>query len=63
MITGVIGLEVFTTVLLVILRFWSFYTNTITLLDYLKFLSLAIVGNAIGGAVVVGLFKYNFRIK
>jgi formate/nitrite transporter FocA (FNT family) len=25
---------------------------------YLKFLSLAIVGNAIGGAVVVGLFKY-----
>jgi formate/nitrite transporter FocA (FNT family) len=51
MITGVIGLEVFITVLLVILRFWSFfYTNTITLLDYLKFLSLAIVGNAIGGA-------------
>jgi hypothetical protein len=28
MITGVIGFEVFTTVLLVILRFWSFYTQT-----------------------------------
>ncbi len=34
------------------------HSSTITLLDYLKFLSLAIVGNAIGGAVVVGLFKY-----
>jgi formate/nitrite transporter FocA (FNT family) len=26
------------------------HTNTITILDYLVFLSLAIVGNAIGGA-------------
>jgi formate/nitrite transporter FocA (FNT family) len=51
-------LEVFITVLLVILRFLELlHTNTITILDYLVFLSLAIVGNAIGGAVVVGLFK------
>jgi formate/nitrite transporter FocA (FNT family) len=59
MITGVIGFGGFHTVLLVILRFGAFlHTNTITILDYLVFLSLAIVGNAIGGAVVVGLFKY-----
>jgi formate/nitrite transporter FocA (FNT family) len=52
-------LEVFTTVLLVYEVLELFYTNTITILD-LVFLSLAIVGNAIGGAVVVGLFKYKF---
>jgi formate/nitrite transporter FocA (FNT family) len=60
MITGVIGFGVFTTVLLVILRFLSFFTQTITILDYLVFLSLAIVGNAIGGAVVVDFSSIEF---
>jgi formate/nitrite transporter FocA (FNT family) len=34
------------------------YSDAITLLDYLWFLVLALLGNAIGGAIVVGLFKY-----
>jgi hypothetical protein len=52
-------LEVFITVLLVILRFLELlHTNTITILDYLVFLSLAIVGNAIGA--VVGLSNTEF---
>jgi formate/nitrite transporter FocA (FNT family) len=55
MITGVIGFGGFHHS--IILSFGAFlHTNTITILDYLVFLSLAIVGNAIGGAVVVGLF-------
>ena len=60
MITGVIGFGGFHhSIVGNIEVFGAFlHSNTITLLDYLKFLSLAIVGNAIGGAVVVGLFKY-----
>jgi formate/nitrite transporter FocA (FNT family) len=60
MITGVIGfggfhhsivgnIEVFGALL---------YSNSVTILDYLWFLFLAILGNGIGGAIVVGLFKY-----
>jgi formate/nitrite transporter FocA (FNT family) len=60
MITGVIGFGGFHhSIVGNIEVFGAFlHTNTITILDYLVFLSLAIVGNAIGGAVVVGLFKY-----
>jgi formate/nitrite transporter FocA (FNT family) len=60
MITGVIGFGGFHhSIVGNIEVFGAFlHSNTITLLDYLAFLSLAIVGNAIGGAVVVGLFKY-----
>jgi formate/nitrite transporter FocA (FNT family) len=60
MITGVIGFGGFHhSIVGNIEVFGAFlHSNTITLLDYLAFLSLALVGNAIGGAVVVGLFKY-----
>ena len=34
------------------------YSNSVTILDYLWFLFLALVGNSIGGGIVVGLFKY-----
>ncbi|MEC5166376.1 formate/nitrite transporter FocA (FNT family) [Flavobacterium sp. PL11] len=34
------------------------YSNDISLLDYLWFLLLALLGNAVGGGIVVGLFKY-----
>lgn len=34
------------------------YSDGVTFLDYLWFLLLALLGNAIGGAIVVGLFKY-----
>jgi formate/nitrite transporter FocA (FNT family) len=60
MITGVIGfgglhhsiignIEVFGAYL---------HSDAITFLDYLWFLVLALIGNAIGGSIVVGLFKY-----
>ncbi|MFT6731299.1 MAG: formate/nitrite transporter FocA (FNT family) [Glaciecola sp.] len=60
MITGVIGFGGFHhSIVGNIEVFGAFlHSNTITLLDYLAFLALAVVGNAIGGAVVVGLFKY-----
>jgi formate/nitrite transporter FocA (FNT family) len=45
-------LEVFTSIVGNIEVLELLHSNTITLLDYLAFLSLAIVGNAIGGAVV-----------
>ncbi len=59
-ITGVIGfggfhhsivgnIEVFGAVL---------YSNSVTFVDYLWFLLLALLGNSIGGGIVVGLFKY-----
>jgi formate/nitrite transporter FocA (FNT family) len=60
MITGVIGFGGFHQCVGNIEVLELLHTNTITILDYLVFLSLAIVGNAIGGAVVVGLFKYRF---
>lgn len=34
------------------------FSDTITFFDYLWFLILAILGNSIGGSIVVGLFKY-----
>lgn len=34
------------------------YSDAISIFDYLSFLLLALLGNAIGGGVVVGLFKY-----
>lgn len=60
MITGVIGfggfhhsivgnVEVFGALL---------HSSDISILDYLWFLLLALLGNGIGGAIVVGLFKY-----
>jgi len=60
MITGVIGFGGFHhSIVGNIEVFGAFlHSNTITFLDYLGFLSIAIVGNAIGGAVVVGLFKH-----
>jgi formate/nitrite transporter FocA (FNT family) len=58
MITGVIGFGGFHHSIVGNIEVLELlHTNTITILDYLVFLSLAIVGNAIGGAVVVGLFK------
>jgi formate/nitrite transporter FocA (FNT family) len=60
LITGVIGfggfhhsivgnIEVFGALL---------YSSNVHLLDYIRFLGLALFGNIIGGAIVVGLFKY-----
>lgn len=60
MITGVIGfggfhhsivgnIEVFGALL---------YSDNVHFLDYISFLALALIGNIIGGAIVVGLFKY-----
>lgn len=34
------------------------YSDGISVLDYLRFLALALVGNGMGGAIVVALFKY-----
>ncbi|MDT0295352.1 formate/nitrite transporter family protein [Mesonia ostreae] len=34
------------------------YSDDVSLIDYLMFLLLTLVGNGIGGAIVVGLFKY-----
>ncbi|WP_016991294.1 formate/nitrite transporter family protein [Flavobacterium sp. ACAM 123] len=60
MITGVIGFGGFHhSIVGNIEVFGAFlHSDTISLLDYLAFLALALVGNAIGGAIVVGLFKY-----
>jgi formate/nitrite transporter FocA (FNT family) len=60
MITGVIGFgEFHHSIIGNIEVFGAFlHSNSITLLDYVKFLALALIGNGIGGAVVVGLFKY-----
>lgn len=35
------------------------YSDTLSFLDYIRYLSLALVGNGIGGAIVVALFKYH----
>jgi formate/nitrite transporter FocA (FNT family) len=59
MITGVIGFGGFHHS--IVGNIEVFFLLQITLLDYLKFLSLAIVGNAIGGAVVVGLSSIEFQ--
>ncbi|SIQ63015.1 formate/nitrite transporter family protein [Maribacter ulvicola] len=60
MITGVIGFGGFHhSIVGNIEVFGAFlHTSEISALDYLWFLFLALLGNSIGGAVVVGLFKY-----
>lgn len=34
------------------------YSSSVSVIDYLSFLLLALLGNSIGGGIVVGLFKY-----
>lgn len=60
MITGVIGFGGFHhSIVGNIEVFGAFlHTNTISIKDYLWFLFLTLSGNGIGGAIVVGLFKY-----
>ena len=60
LITGVIGFGGFHhSIVGNIEAFGAFlHSDTVSLWDYLSFLLLALVGNAIGGAIVVGLFKY-----
>lgn len=60
MITGVIGFGGFHhSIVGNIEVFGAFlHTDGISITDYLWFLFLALAGNSIGGAVVVGLFKY-----
>ncbi|MEP2280368.1 formate/nitrite transporter family protein [Maribacter sp.] len=60
MITGVIGFGGFHhSIVGNIEVFGAFlHSNDFSMLDYLWFLFLALLGNSIGGAVVVGLFKY-----
>jgi formate/nitrite transporter FocA (FNT family) len=60
MITGVIGFGGFHhSIVGNIEVFGAFlYSDTVYLIDYLWFLILALIGNGIGGAIVVGLFKY-----
>jgi formate/nitrite transporter FocA (FNT family) len=59
-ITGVIGFGGFHhSIVGNIEAFGAFlHSENISFWDYLSFLLLALVGNAIGGAIVVGLFKY-----
>lgn len=60
MITGVIGFGGFHHSIVGNIEVFGayLYSDTITFFDYLWFLVLALLGNGIGGAVVVGLFKY-----
>lgn len=34
------------------------HSNQVTVIDYLQFLAITLLGNGFGGAIVVGLFKY-----
>ncbi len=60
MITGVIGFVGFHhSIVGNIEAFGAYlYADSVSVWDYLWFLVLALVGNGVGGAVVVGLFKY-----
>lgn len=60
MITGVIGFGGFHhSIIGNIEVFGAFlHSGSVSILDYLWFLLLALLGNGVGGAVVVGLFKY-----
>lgn len=60
MITGVIGFGGFHHSIVGNIEVFGAYlhSSSITLLDYVRFLALALIGNGIGGAIVVGLFKY-----
>ncbi|WP_226004343.1 formate/nitrite transporter family protein [Natrinema salinisoli] len=43
--------------------FGVFVSPTVSVLDYVKFLSLATAGNAVGGVVFVGLLKYGHVVR
>ena len=43
--------------------FGVFLSPRVSLMDYAAFLSLATLGNAVGGAVFVGLFKYSHVVR
>jgi formate/nitrite transporter FocA (FNT family) len=43
--------------------FGLFMSSAITLQDYLVFLSLATIGNAVGGTIFVGLLKYGHVVR
>lgn len=60
MITGVIGFGGFHHSIVGNIEVFGvyLYSDTVSFLDYIWFLALALLGNGIGGAVVVGLFKY-----
>ena len=60
MITAVIGFGGFHHSIVGNIEVFGAYllSDSIGLADYLWFLVLALLGNSIGGAVVVGLFKY-----
>ena len=60
MITGVIGFGGFHHSIVGNIEVFGAYlhSESISIFDYLWFLVLALLGNGIGGAVVVGLFKY-----
>ncbi|MDT7827378.1 formate/nitrite transporter family protein [Pricia sp. S334] len=60
MITGVIGFGGFHhSIVGNIEAFGAFWKSaSVSGWDYLKFLLLALIGNGVGGAIVVGLFKY-----
>lgn len=59
-ITGVIGFGGFHHSIVGNIEVFGGYlfSNSISLVDYLLFLLLALAGNGLGGAIVVGLFKY-----
>ncbi len=60
MITGVIGFIGFHHSIVGNIEAFAayLYADSVSVWDYLWFLILALVGNGVGGAVVVGLFKY-----
>jgi len=60
MITSVIGFGGFHHSIVGNIEVFAAYlfSDAVTLFDYLWFLLLALLGNGIGGAIVVGLFKY-----
>ncbi|MFQ3275290.1 MAG: formate/nitrite transporter FocA (FNT family) [Candidatus Nanohaloarchaea archaeon] len=43
--------------------FGLFTSSSITIMDYLAFLSLSTLGNAFGGAIFVGLMKYGHVVR
>ncbi len=60
MITGVIGFGGFHHSIVGSIEAFGAYlhSGSVSIWDYLWFLLLALVGNSVGGAIVVGLFKY-----
>ncbi len=60
MITGVIGFGGFHHSIVGNIEAFGAYlhSGSVSIWDYLWFLLLALVGNSVGGAIVVGLFKY-----